>query len=36
LFYKPLWDVRNEITREFSGAATEESAPPQFGHGKQY
>lgn len=29
VFYKPLWDVRNEITAAFSGNA-------QFGHGKQY
>lgn len=33
IFYKPVWDVRNEITRAFSGAASEESG---LGHGKQY
>ncbi|HZU23828.1 MAG TPA: tryptophan 2,3-dioxygenase family protein [Terriglobales bacterium] len=36
LFYKPLWDVRNEITRECSEARTGDPDAPQLGHGKQY
>jgi tryptophan 2,3-dioxygenase len=35
LFYKELWDVRNEITNSFSGAKPG-SDGSQFGHGRQY
>ena len=35
LFYKELWDVRNEITNAFSGTRSG-SDETTFGHGRQY
>jgi len=35
LFYKELWDVRNEITNAFSGNRPS-GDETTFGHGRQY